>query len=666
MADLAADIKKLRFDLEHDSNENKTVRLETETGENETVLQEAGGGNRTADKQGPQTTANISGSGKTNWIKAAGGFGLAAIVIFAGWYFLADRLFSKIAPFEKIRIEEVATDVRSPGSISPDGKLFAFVRTERGASDGRGKQKLIVKKIDSPGENAVFETQTANLTVYFFSPDGEFIYFSKNEGGNSSFNRIPSIGGNPMKMFDNKDYSSLAISPDGQRLTYLSSSKKGEGRAVFISGIDGSKPEELVRLSEIGALYFPSPSWSSDSRKLAFLYTRQTGTSPKIVVGVYDLESGEKAERLKIINGDLPFDRLFSGVSWVGNDSGMVMVARSDFTRYQVWYVSYPDGKLRQITNDTNNYGGLSISADGTRIITQNRSDSVSFWTVALDTEKVTQIRPDNRTLLPGSFSVSADNGIYFLKYGGVGINIFSMNEDGTDEKEVKADNRWRNEVAVTPDGKHLISSIWGMKQGGRGLYRMNRDGSGESQLTDLFQGGEEDVQFIPGDIIIFNRRTWEKGSQIMTVPVTGGKAEEIELEPAFSLANPRISSDGKYLAYEAEIKDEKNGESKWFVRVVRFKDGKAGEKVLEKEIHVSNIRWVPGSDAIAYTKHNEPYNIFRFDLGGEEETQITDFNKNANVGDFHFSNDGTKIFVTRAVSNSNVVLIRDIMSNAE
>ena len=42
--------------------------------------------------------------------------------------------------------------------------------------------------------------------------------------------------------------------------------------------------------------------------------------------------------------------------------------AETDFNRQQVGLVSYPEGKLRPITADTNDYATLSVSSDGKTI----------------------------------------------------------------------------------------------------------------------------------------------------------------------------------------------------------------------------------------------------------------------------------------------------------
>ena len=42
----------------------------------------------------------------------------------------------------------------------------------------------------------------------------------------------------------------------------------------------------------------------------------------------------------------------------------------SNYSRGQIGYVSYPEGKFEPVTNDTNNYSTLSVSADGRTLTT--------------------------------------------------------------------------------------------------------------------------------------------------------------------------------------------------------------------------------------------------------------------------------------------------------
>jgi Tol biopolymer transport system component len=149
-----------------------------------------------------------------------------------------------------------------------------------------------------------------------------------------------------------------------------------------------------------------------------------------------------------------------------------------------------------------------------------------------------------------------------------------------------------------------------------------------------------------------------------MKVPIEGGTAEKITgLEPSDGDLRPSLSSNGKYIAYAASIKGKAETAAKTFIRVVEFADGKAGRKILEKEVPLyGRIRWTPASDAISY--EGERFNLFKLKLSDQMETQLTTFDQNIDSGDFLWSQDGKKILLFRVSTINNLVLIKDVASD--
>src|SRR5208283_4600798 len=60
-------------------------------------------------------------------------------------------------------------------------------------------------------------------------------------------------------------------------------------------------------------------------------------------------------------------------MSWLPDGSALAVLmtsADTNFSRAQIALVTYPEGKLRPITADTNDYGTLSVASDGKTIAT--------------------------------------------------------------------------------------------------------------------------------------------------------------------------------------------------------------------------------------------------------------------------------------------------------
>jgi hypothetical protein len=66
-------------------------------------------------------------------------------------------------------------------------------------------------------------------------------------------------------------------------------------------------------------------------------------------------------------------DMQLSSPLWLPDQSGILVVASgrdSNFNRSQIGTISYPQGVYRPVTNDTNSYPSMSLSADGKTIAT--------------------------------------------------------------------------------------------------------------------------------------------------------------------------------------------------------------------------------------------------------------------------------------------------------
>ena len=368
----------------------------------------------------------------------------------------------------------------------------------------------------------------------------------------------------------------------------------------------------------------------------------------------------------------------FSSPHWLPGGDGIIFEgATPRIPRGQIWYVSYPEGELRRVTEDSNDYRSVKVSRDGKTIAAGTRLGLVSLWSINPANQKVRQIKAQQRDI--SNFSISAmPNGRLVLlrrsdfRRSDSGTSVFSMNEDGTDEKEMFSVKARISRLVVSPDGEDLVAAVSTPDARGFDIYRFDADGSGRQRLTNFEVGYLWDIQVIPGGWVLFSRYFGTRSirndpSVIMRVPIKGGKAEEIAgLEPSERDQKARLSPDGKYLAYQASLKDEGDGKIKEYIRVTEFSDGEAGDKILEKQLDVPRIRWFPDSSAIVYEKSTGLGNLYKLDLKTQKETRISDFNLGADTGQFTWNRDGTSILALRGSYVENFVLIRDRSVSSE
>jgi dipeptidyl aminopeptidase/acylaminoacyl peptidase len=165
---------------------------------------------------------------------------------------------------EKLALDK-AYDCNNDKALSPDGKRLAFSAQHAPA---KGSQ-VYVSKADGTSPQMV----TANIPSYFhgWSPDGRWLAFVGERGGNFDIYRVSSTGGKEERLTsspgfdDGPDYS-----PDGKWI-YINTDRSG-GWDIWRFPAEGAgandiKAERVTR--DAGEDWFPHPS--PDGKRLVFL-----------------------------------------------------------------------------------------------------------------------------------------------------------------------------------------------------------------------------------------------------------------------------------------------------------------------------------------------------------------------------------------------------------
>lgn len=155
---------------------------------------------------------------------------------------------------------------------SPDGKTLAYCGERNGNFDiytigfegGKEKRLTTTEGLDDGPD---------------YSPDGKYIYFNSYRSGQMQIWRMYADGSNPEQLtFDENSNWFAHPSPDGKWIAYISyqSDEKQQhpfGRQVKLRLMD-LKTKEIKDLTPVfygGQGSFNVPSWSADSKKVAFV-----------------------------------------------------------------------------------------------------------------------------------------------------------------------------------------------------------------------------------------------------------------------------------------------------------------------------------------------------------------------------------------------------------
>jgi Tol biopolymer transport system component len=431
------------------------------------------------------------------------------------------------------------------------------------------------------------------------------------------------------------------------------------GDSIIISASDGTAAESFLRTKDVGYDQFTAVDWSPDGEK--------------ILVGVYRNAGEPNQTRLQVAAVDLTDKKLefvsdkgFLGVKslkWIKDGSGVVLVGKANLAENsQVWHLSYPGGEARQITSDTTDYGSVSISADGGSMVATRVDVISSFWAINTNTREMKQLTSENKNLLGhGGLSQMPDGKILYAKQTGREINIFSMDENGAGEKQLTSGSGFNQSPLSTPDGKYIV--FISNRAGTISIYRMNADGSGPIPLTQAENAMDLQPQISKdGRNVIFVRQSSDGGkANLMKVSIDGGAAVPLRPESNLSEFYPRLSPDGKKLAYHTFAYDSSDPQTQTKVEIVDFNGEKPVSAVTPLVVHVNpEFKFSADSKSLTYINKSGFDNLWNVSLvNPNEEKPLTNFTS-GNISNFLWSADGKKLFIVRAIYNSDLVLIKD------
>jgi eukaryotic-like serine/threonine-protein kinase len=570
---------------------------------------------------------------------------LAAVAGFAIYKFAGHTSKPTAAAFQSIHLTRLTNTGKSRvAAISPDGKYVVHV------IEDAGKQSLWVRQVTTANNVQIVPPAEA---VYFgmtFSGDGNYVYYvtaGKNET-QALLYQVPVLGGTPRKLVEDVD-DPIALSPDGAQIAFARFYPPKGTDDLTVAKADGSD-QHVVASRKLPTRYAASwfglsagPSWSTDGRTIATLAFESIGAAQWSLVGVPVPSGAEKT---------ISSHRWSSSgrVAWLGDGSGLILDAsdQSSGLAPQLWYVAYPSGEARRITNDLNRYFGVSLTADSSALVTVQSEVSSSIWAVPQGDAA------SARRLTSGSGTSEGLTGLVSFPNGGVlytsnasgHSDIWSMNADGSSPAQLTVNAGNNTAPAVSADGRAVVFSS--DRNGHQNIWSMNIDGSSPKQLTN----GNAD--FIPlitpdGKWLLYQSDSAGK-LQVLKQPLDGGTPQPLIDR---TVTNPTISPDGKWVAVNAF--DEVAGR---FGIAYMPIDG--GELTKVSYLVDSAFAWSPDSKAVLYVDNqNGVSNLMSQPLDGHPPRQVTNFTEGT-IFNFAWSADGKQLFLARGEINSDVVLIND------
>ncbi len=484
------------------------------------------------------------------------------------------------------------------------------------------------------------------------SRDGEYVYYrwiDENDPDGAIY-QVPILGGTPRKILSGAN-SPISFSPDGQRFAFIRS-RSGEAKdSLMVANADGSGERNLITRGSKGWLSDAGPAWSPDGKTIA---CAEGSDSPEPHTTVIGLEPDTGNVKALTTQNWAEVHR----VVWMSDGTGFIVLAQTEFQgSTQVWFISYPDGTARRITNDLNSYGrvSLGLAADNSSIVTVQSDPSMQIWTLGfnepvIQAKKITNVKVDG----VDGLTWARDGRIVYLTQVGEKSELWIMNADGSDNKQLTSDGYPKDAPTISPDGRFIFFAS--LRSRVPHIWRINSDGSNPKQIT-YGDFADFDPTCAPnGQWITF--KSLRTGTPLLwKIGVDGGEAVQLTNKHS---SRAFFSPDGTSLAcgYFRE-----NTTPSWKIAIIPIAGGEPSRLIdapQGRRLGGGDWAWSPDGRAIIYTTfQNGVSNLWSQPLDGGKPSQITNFTTESIRG-LAISPDGKRIALSRGHSTLDVVLIKD------
>jgi Tol biopolymer transport system component len=533
-------------------------------------------------------------------------------------------------------------------AISPDGHYVVYALREG------EKQGLNVRQVATGSDMQILPPDEVLIYALTFSPDANYIDFvrsEKNNPLNTFLYRIPTLGGSShLVMQAGMDFST-SYSPDGAQFAFLRV-KGGEDQVdLLIADANGSNERVLATRPYLDG-FTNGTAWSPDGKTIAF----STVESKKSIRSVL----------WAVAVGDGSFREIYSTPNqigrpcWLQDGSGLLAPIGNNIyqsLRGQLWFISFPKGQARRVTNDWTDYqpDSLGLTQDGRTLVDIAQTRVADLWIApAGDTTKAKQVTRNGHAI--GGFSWTSDGRVLFASGDG---NLSVLNSDGSVRTLLTANDYPVGDALVCGDGRYVVYSTYRERKSG--IWRIDADGSNPIRIAD--EPVATSQQCSPdGNWVIYVR---VPSLTLMRVTITGEKPPEtITQSPAaFELSVLAISPEGKRIAYvgapETPVSNPSSpsGSRPNQLKIIAM-DGGTLMHQFDWPASAWRPRWAPRGDAIDYIlTRNGVSNIWQQHLTGGPPKQVTHFDA-GEIFAFEWSRDGRQLALTRGSESSDVILM--------
>ncbi len=403
---------------------------------------------------------------------------LVGAAIFAGWrYWRGANQFLTVS-MPGVVFQPFASDADSYApSISPDGESVVFARVEnnqeilwrKSVSGGQLTQLLPAAPLK---EGKIFSTR--------FSPDGQWIYYRKNveREGFRIIYRIPAGGGAAQKILQNVD-TDFSISPDGTQIAFMR-----DWRMLIVADVETGAERKVVEVDGmkkgVSSYVNSAAAWSPDGKRL--MYAGWVYQFYSNMQHLFEVELATGTQR------EIPINQVIGNVGqieYLPDGSGFIAThAFSTQSPFLIWFGSFQTGKVALVSNQSDNYKSIRLSADGKLLIAEKSVSNSNIWTASAEhpeQKRQLTVGATGQRGLHGVVSMP-DGKIIYTALENERNDLWQVDADGGNRRQLTVNAGNNDEPRLARDNRRIV--FRSNRNHTNQIWRMDADGRNPLQLS--------------------------------------------------------------------------------------------------------------------------------------------------------------------------------------
>ncbi len=349
---------------------------------------------------------------------------------------------AEAAPAAGLKITSISGRPGVSGvAISGDGKYLAYSDFSSGSSS------IWVRQLATGSEVQVVPPRRSPIGGLRFSPSGDYLFYlvAGEAGGlDTTLERVPTLGGPSRKIVSDVGFG-ISLTPDGKSVGFLRPKLKSGEMSAIVRDLEQGQERTLGTVAEPLTLMCP-PALSPDGKTF--------------VTAIHTAEKGIHGQFVAIDAASLAQTRL-GPPGWEAMDNIWLPDGTGFVTSAYRFLVSYPDGRHRRITSDSNGYFSFDLAADGATIAAIRSAKVANIWSIPVEGKARPRQLTFNATsdsavrrfvLLDGAIAFSAATDHY--------SHLFTVGADGQSPRQITSGPSYEEVHRALPSGEPRYGGV--------------------------------------------------------------------------------------------------------------------------------------------------------------------------------------------------------------